>query len=39
MDKLEHARGVVFRKEPSGGILSNIDTGDLQIAEGVAFGI
>lgn len=39
MDKLEYTRGVVFRKEPSGGILFNIDTGDLQVAEGVAFGI
>ncbi len=39
MHKLEYARGVVFRKEPSGGILFNIDTGDLQVTEGVAFGI
>ena len=28
-----------FRKEPGGGILFNIDTGDIQVAEGVAFGI
>ncbi|MCK5787262.1 MAG: PqqD family protein [Candidatus Sabulitectum sp.] len=39
MSKLEYARGVVFRKEPAGGILFNIDTGDLQVTEGVAFGI
>lgn len=39
MEKLEYARGVVFRKEPAGGILFNIDTGNLQITEGVAFGI
>lgn len=39
MDKLEFAKGVVFRKEPSGGILFNIDTGALQVSEGVAFGI
>ncbi len=39
MEKLEYARGVVFRREPAGGILFNIDTGDLQVTEGVAFGI
>ncbi len=39
MEKLEFAKGVVFRKEPSGGILFNIDTGALQVSEGVAFGI
>ncbi len=37
--KLEYVKGVVFRREPSGGILFNIDTGDLQVTEGVAFGI
>ena len=39
MEKLEYAEGVVFRKEPGGGILFNIDTGDLKVTEGVAFGI
>lgn len=39
MTKLEFARGVVFRREPAGGILFNVDTGDLQVTEGVAFGI
>ncbi len=39
MKKLEYAKGVVFRKEPAGGILFNIDTGNLQVTEGVAFGI
>ncbi len=39
MGKLTYARGVVFRREPAGGILFNIDTGDLQVTEGVAFGI
>lgn len=39
MEKLEYSRGVVFRREPAGGILFNIDTGDLQVTEGVAFGI
>lgn len=39
MEKLEYARGIVFRREPAGGILFNIDTGDLQVTEGVAFGI
>ncbi|NOQ23225.1 MAG: PqqD family peptide modification chaperone [Candidatus Aegiribacteria sp.] len=39
MEKLEYARGVVFRREPAGGILFNIDTGNLQVTEGVAFGI
>ena len=39
MEKLEYSKGVVFRREPAGGILFNIDTGDLQVTEGVAFGI
>ena len=38
-NELRFARGVVFRKEPAGGILFNIDTGSLQVTEGVAFGI
>jgi len=39
VEKLEYAKGVVFRREPAGGILFNIDTGDLHVTEGVAFGI
>lgn len=39
MEKLKYGTGVVFRKEPAGGILFNIDTGSLQVTEGVAFGI
>lgn len=39
MVQLRFAEAVVFRKEPAGGILFNIDTGDLQVTEGVAFGI
>ena len=39
MERLEYAKGVVFRREPAGGILFNIDTGDLKVTEGVAFGI
>ena len=39
MEKLEYTKGVVFRREPAGGILFNVDTGDLQVTEGVAFGI
>ena len=39
MKSLEYVKAVVFRKEPSGGILFNIDTGDIQIVEGVAFAI
>lgn len=38
-NELRYAKGVVFRKEPAGGILFNIDTGDMQVIEGVAFGI
>lgn len=38
-EEMRFAKGVVFRKEPAGGILFNIDTGDLQVIEGVAFGI
>lgn len=39
MTILKYANGVVFRKEPAGGILFNVDTGDIQVVEGVAFGI
>ena len=39
MNTLSYAKAVVFRKEPAGGILFNVDTGDIQVVEGVAFGI
>ena len=39
MKELKYGKGVVFRKEPAGGILFNVDTGDMQVTEGVAFGI
>ena len=38
MCDFKYAKGVVFRREPAGGILFNIDTGDIQVVEGVAFG-
>jgi hypothetical protein len=37
--KISYARGVVFRREPEGGILFNVDTGALHIVEEVAVGI
>ncbi len=37
--KLSYAKGVVFRREPSGGILFNVNTGALQVVEEVAVGI
>jgi len=37
--RLSFAKGVVFRREPQGGILFNVDTGALQIVEEVAVGI
>ncbi|MCD6588768.1 MAG: PqqD family protein [Candidatus Fermentibacteraceae bacterium] len=39
MAELQYANGVVFRREPAGGILFNVNTGNLQVIEGVAFGI
>jgi hypothetical protein len=36
---LKYSKPYVFRKEPAGGILFNVDTGDIRIVEGVAFGI
>jgi hypothetical protein len=39
MDKLEYADNVVFREEPEGGILFNVDTGELKLVEDVAWGI
>jgi hypothetical protein len=37
--KLSFATGVVFRREPEGGILFNVNTGALQIVEEVAVAI
>lgn len=39
MCSLKYTKQYVFRKEPAGGILFNIDTGDISVVEGVAFGI
>lgn len=37
--KLKFADNVVFREEPGGAILFNVDTGDIRIVEDVAWGI
>ncbi|MFO7625813.1 MAG: PqqD family protein [Candidatus Fermentibacteraceae bacterium] len=37
--KLSFATGVVFRREPEGGILFNVNSGALQIVEEVAVAI
>lgn len=37
--KLKFAGNVVFREEPGGAILFNVDTGDIRIVEDVAWGI
>ena len=39
MEKLEYPENVVFREEPEGGILFNVDTGELKLVEDVAWGI
>lgn len=39
MEKLSFPHNVVFREEPEGGILFNVDTGELKIVERVAWGI
>ncbi|MBN1434604.1 PqqD family protein [Candidatus Fermentibacterales bacterium] len=36
---LEFAPNVVFREEPGGAILFDVDTGDVRVVEGVAWGI
>ena len=36
---LKYTKPYVFRKEPAGGILFNVNTGDIRVVEGVAFGI
>ncbi len=37
--KLRFPDSVVFREEPEGGILFDVDTGDMRFVEGVAVGI
>jgi len=39
MDRLEFPDNIVFREEPEGGILFNVDTGELKLVEDVAWGI
>lgn len=39
MSKLSYPDNVVFREEPEGGILFNVDTGELKLVEEVAWGI
>lgn len=39
MEKIRYAENVVFREEPEGGILFNVDTGELKLVEDVAWGI
>lgn len=39
MEKIEYPENVVFREEPEGGILFNVDTGELKLVEDVAWGI
>jgi hypothetical protein len=38
-DELRFSSGSVFREEPAGGILFDVDTGKLKLVEGVAWGI
>jgi len=39
MSGLEYTPATVFREEPEGGILFDVDTGRLKLVEGVAWGI
>ena len=39
MCELSFAPSTVFREEPEGGILFDVDTGRLKLVEGVAWGI
>ncbi len=39
MEKIRYPENVVFREEPEGGILFNVDTGELKLVEDVAWGI
>lgn len=37
--KIEYPDNIVFREEPEGGILFDVNTGRLKLVEGVAWGI
>lgn len=39
MESLKYPDYIVFREEPEGGILFNVDTGELKLVEDVAWGI
>jgi len=39
MDRLRFPKNVVYREEPEGGLLFNVDTGDMRFVEGVACAI
>jgi len=39
MENIEYPDNVVFREEPEGGILFNVDTGEMKLVENVAWGI
>lgn len=38
-EKLSFPENVVFREEPEGGILFNVDTGEMRVVQDVAWGI
>lgn len=39
MENIKYPEYVVFREEPEGGILFNVDTGELKLVEDLAWGI
>ncbi|MCK5063692.1 MAG: PqqD family protein [Candidatus Fermentibacteraceae bacterium] len=39
MEKIRYPENVVFREEPEGGILFDVNTGKLKLVEDVAWGI
>ena len=39
MEKFRYPKNVVFREEPEGGILFDVNTGKLKLVEDVAWGI
>lgn len=39
MGNIRFSENVVFREEPEGGMLFNVDTGELKLVEDVAWGI
>jgi len=38
-EKLSFPENVVYREEPEGGILFNVDTGEMRVVQDVAWGI